>query len=159
MALHDDRAMMAAPMRERFVIVATTFAVIAFVSWPASWDQGRDSFPMSPYPMFARKKTSPLMTLEYAVAINGTGERSYVAPGFVGSAEVLQARALLRGAIARGQESADSFCQGLLGRLGASASHRDVVELRLVRGTHDAVSALRGDKSASVETVVATCYR
>ena len=44
-------------MRERLVIGAATLAVILFVAWPASWKQGRDSFPLSPYPMFARKKT------------------------------------------------------------------------------------------------------
>lgn len=144
-------------MRERLATAVATLAVIAFLAWPASWKKGRDSFPLSPYPMFARKKTSPMMSLEYAVALDAMGERSFVAPSYVGSGEVLQARALISGAIRRGPDSAQQFCRELLGRLRASAAHRDTVELRLVRGRHNAVAYLQSDQSESVEKVVVSC--
>lgn len=144
-------------MRERIFIVAVTLAVIALMSWPSSWKRGRDSFPLSPYPMFARKKTSPMMSLEYAVALSDTGKRFFVEPGLVGSGEVLQARALISGAVRRGQDSAQAFCDALLLRVRASSDLRDTVELRLVRGRHNAVSYLQGDQSESVEKVVVSC--
>ena len=142
-------------MRERLLIIATTIALLALVSWPATWPKGRDSFPLSPYPMFARKKTSPSLTMEYALAFDKAGAKHFVAPSTVGSGEVLQARALIHGAISRGGQAASEFCKQVLERVREEDD--TIVEVRFVRGTHDSVAYLQGDESKSVERTLVTC--
>ena len=142
-------------MRQRLLITGVTLALLALVVWPASWRKGRDSFPLSPYPMFARKKTSPTLTMEYALALDDAGASSFVAPHYIGSSEVLQARALIHGAIARGSGEAKKFCESVLRRVRQDT--KTVVELHLVRGTHDSVAYLQGDKSKSVERILVRC--
>jgi hypothetical protein len=144
-------------VRTRLLIVAITFLVLAFVTWPATWPKGRDSFPLSPYPMFARKKTSPNLTMEYARALDAQGKRSFVAPKYIGSREVLQARALIHGALVRGGRDALLFCEQVLERVRVDRS--EIVELQFVRGTHDSVAYLQGDKSKSVEKALVTCRK
>ncbi len=142
-------------MRQRLFIIAITGAILALAIWPATWPQGQDSFPLSPYPMFARKKTSPTLVMDYALAFDGKGKQSFVAPSYIGSGEVLQARALIHGAISRGGNEASSFCKLVLNRV--REDDKDIVELRFVRGTHDSVAYLQGDQSKSVERNLVTC--
>lgn len=68
--------------------------LVAIVSWPATWPKGRDSFPLSTYPLFASKKTSPSLTMEYALGFDAKGKQFFIAPRYIGSGEVLQARGL-----------------------------------------------------------------
>jgi hypothetical protein len=105
--------------------------------------------------MFARKKTSPTLTMDYALAFDFKGKQSFVAPSYIGSGEVLQARALIHGAITRGGDEAASFCRQVLQRF--RLDHPRVVELRFVRGTHDSVAYLQGDQSKSVERTLVRC--
>ena len=66
-------------IRESRLYAVVVIAVLAFaVSAPVFWERGRDSFPLSSYPMFARPSTSALITMEYAVAITRDGERVVV---------------------------------------------------------------------------------
>ena len=142
-------------MRKQLIVAVVSAALLALVCWPASWGRGEDSFPLSPYPMFARKKTTPTLTLEYAVALDSAGNRSFVAPELIGSGEVLQARALIHGAISGDGQKAQDFCQAVLARVQADRSH--IVQLHLVRGTHDSVAYLRGDTEGGTETVLVRC--
>jgi hypothetical protein len=144
-------------VRQRLLCIAGTLAVLALVTWPATWPKGRDSFPLSPYPMFARKKSSPTLTLEYALAVDDSGAPSYVEPKYIGSGEVLQAMALIHGAIARGNAESASLCTRILARLRSEG--RSVAELRFVRGTHDAVAYLQGDHSQSQERILVRCQK
>lgn len=130
--------------RWRAAIWLATVALVGILVWPASWSKGRDSFPLSPYPMFARRKTSPNLELVYAVAFDGEGKRHYVAPEFVGSSEVLQARAIL--ARAASQRQAPALCREILQRL--LADEREVAELHILRGYHNAVHLLQADEGA-----------
>jgi hypothetical protein len=140
---------------QRLLITGVTLALLALVVWPASWSKGRDSFPLSPYPMFARNKTSPSLTMEYALALDAAGKPGFVAPHYIGSGEVLQARALIHGAIVRGGGEAKKFCEIVLERVRRDS--KSVVELHFVRGTHDSVAYLQGDKSESVERILVRC--
>ncbi len=153
----DSQGWYKAGVRERLLIFAITVAFLALIAWPASWPKGRDSFPLSPYPMFARKKSSPSLTMEYAIALDAEGTPSFVAPHYIGSGEVLQARALIHGAIARGGNSAAEFCKLVLQRLQKDT--KGIQQLQLVRGTHDSVAYLQGDKSKSREKVLVQCQR
>jgi len=93
--------------------------------------------------------------MEYALAFDSKGKQSFVAPSYIGSGEVLQARALIYGAITRGGDEAASFCRLVFQRF--RSDHPSVVELRFVRGTHDSVAYLQGDQSKSVERTLVRC--
>ena len=96
-----------------------------------------------------------MLTIEYAVSINEKGTTSFVAPHYIGSGEVLQARALIHGAIAKGNLYAMKFCRQVFQRVQQDSEN--ISELRLVRGTHNSVAYLQGDKSHSVEKTIVAC--
>jgi hypothetical protein len=101
-----------------------------------------DGFPLSPYPMFAFKRPTKL-SMEYAFGVTSTGERRTLTPRLVGSGEVLQALTVLQRAKAR--RELPQLCATIAGRVAEVARFADVVEIRIVTGTHDAVDFLMRD--------------
>ena len=114
------------------------------------WD---DSFPLSPYAMFAFKRPTSL-TMEYAIGITAAGERRTLTPRLVGSAEVLQALTVLQQAKSRGE--LPLLCLQIAARVADSDRYEDVTEIQIVSGTHDAVDYLVRHV-AGPETVRTTC--
>lgn len=100
------------------------------------WD---DSFPLSPYAMFAFKRPTKL-TMEYAYGVTAAGEKRALTPGIVGSAEVLQALTIFQSAKSRGE--LPQLCATIAGRVAALERYEDVAQIRIVSGTHDAVDYL-----------------
>jgi hypothetical protein len=121
--------------------------------WPLGFAPPRDSFPLSSYPMFARARTSAGLTLDYFVAVAPGGERSFVTPDDVGSAEVLQARSAIIDAVRGGRGARQRLCTAVAARL---ARRRVLGTLRLVRGRHDAIAYLAHGVTGT-EKVLATC--
>ena len=109
---------------------------------PVRRDPRDDGFPLSTYPMFAWKRPTQL-TLDYALGVTATGDRRYLTPRLVGSSEVLQALAVIQRA--RATRSLPALCRAIAARVAADADYRDVVALRIVTGTHDAVDFLVRD--------------
>ena len=100
------------------------------------WD---DSFPLSPYAMFAFKRPTTL-TMEYAFGVTATGERHALTPRLIGSSEVLQALTVI--ARARGANELPQLCTQIAARVADLDDYADVTEIRIVTGTHDAVDYL-----------------
>ncbi len=100
------------------------------------WD---DSFPLSPYAMFAFKRPTKL-TMEYAFGVTATGERHTLTPRIVGSAEVLQALTVI--ARAKSQNELPQLCAQIASRVANLDRYAEVTEIRIVSGTHDAVDYL-----------------
>lgn len=100
------------------------------------WD---DSFPLSPYAMFAFKRPTKL-TMEYAYGVTAAGEKRTLTPRIVGSAEVLQALTIFQSAKSRGE--LPQLCLTIAGRVATLDSYAEVTEIRIVSGTHDAVDYL-----------------
>lgn len=142
-------------MKARILGGLVSVLAVAAVLSPLGRDPARgDSFPLSTYPMFARARTSPVMTLEYLVGIDAAGSRHYIPPRLVANQEVLQARARIRQAVGSG--GAAELCAEVASRLGGDGDLDAVTELRVVRGTHDAVGFLV-DESLGQEQIVARC--
>lgn len=113
--------------------------VLAAVLWPLSWPTGRDSFPLSSYPMFARNRRSAELKAVYAVAVEEGGARHYVPPALVANSEVLQARAVLERA-ARTKAGARALCGEIAARVpGSEVAEGRATEVRIIRGFHDAL--------------------
>ena len=126
---------------ERALAWVVSIAVLGAVLWPLAWPSGRDSFPLSSYPMFARGRRSAELRAVYAVATDGRGERRYVPPALVANREVLQARAVLDRAARGGKQDAAILCGEIAGRIAAGAGaapFASAVEVRIVRARHDA---------------------
>lgn len=135
---------------------AVSVVLLAAVLFPLRFERGRDSFPLSSYPMFARAKTSAAMQLHYFLGLTEAGERRYLRPELVANQEVLQARAVIAHAVRRGPADADQLCRQVADRVAAEDEVADVVELRLVEGRHDAIAFLV-DGDVGSERVVARC--
>lgn len=132
------------------------FAVIAVLAWPLTFGPPRDSFPLSSYPMFARARKTAELRLHYFVAVGPGGERSFVAPRDVASAEVLQAQAVIAHAARGGKSARDQLCAAVARRLGGRPG-RAGGELRLVKGRHDAIAYLTGQDQTGIEKILARC--
>ena len=137
---------------------AITIAVLVAVLYPLSWKEGRDSFPLSSYPMFAHNRRSAELRAVYAVATDAAGERRYVPPELVANREVLQARAVLDRAGKNGGKGARLLCGEIAGRVAASGGgpFAGAVEVQIIRGRHDA-SVYFDTGELGSEKVLARC--
>ena len=114
------------------------------------WD---DSFPLSPYAMFAFKRPTKL-TMDYAYGLTASGEKKTLTPRIVGSAEVLQALTIFRSA--REKNELPALCETIASRVATASRYADVILIRIVSGTHDAVDYLvRGIEGT--EVIRTTC--
>jgi hypothetical protein len=104
-----------------------------------------DGFPLSTYPMFAAPRPRQL-TASYPLGVTADGRRRYLSPALVGSSEVLQAYAIVDRAVAQRGAAIRGLCEAIARRVADSPAHRDVVAIRLVTGTHDAIELLARDR-------------
>lgn len=103
------------------------------------WDDG---FPLSPYAMFAFARPTKL-TMDYPLGITRTGERRYLRPWIVGSGEILQAMRVV--SQARSAKQLPALCETIAARVATHDDYTDVVTIRIVTGTHDAIDFLVRD--------------
>jgi hypothetical protein len=123
----------------RLFAAIISIALIAATVEPVLRQPWEDSFPLSPYAMFAFKRPTKL-TMEYAFGVTSTGERRTLTPRIVGSGEVLQALTVIQRAKANNELPA--LCRTIAGRVADIDRYADVTEIRIVTGTHDAVDYL-----------------
>jgi hypothetical protein len=116
------------------VCVAATLATL----WPAFGNPHDDSFPLSTYPMFTERRGKP--TLYQVVASDGSGTLTRVAPRYLGSSEVLQAKALLDSAARGGARKRRAFCEAVAQRVREHGQLHHWQELSLVRLRFDPIA-------------------
>jgi hypothetical protein len=115
-----------------------------------------DGFPLSTYPMFAAPRPTEL-TMAFAQGIARDGQPRPLSPGDLGTGEVMQAFSTLQRAADAGPEERAALCAAIAGRVGRGAEYRDVVEIRVVRGTYDAVEHIARGAPARREAILARC--
>ncbi len=125
--------------RAAAVVSITLIAATASPVLRKPWD---DSFPLSPYAMFAFSRPTQL-TMEYGLGVTAGGERRYLTPALVGSGEVLQALEVIKRA--KATSTLPALCAAIAARVAADGDYADVVAIRIVTGTHDAVDFLVRD--------------
>ena len=131
-------------IRARVWGLAVSAVILGLTIWPVSWPTGRDSFPLSSYPMFARREVNPTVHLHYAVGFDGGGGRHVIGPEYVANSEVLQARAALSRAVTN-KAKTDALCRSIAERVASDDDFDSVIEVRIITGRHDAVAYLRGE--------------
>lgn len=130
-----------------------SIVVVLVVASPILREPWDDGFPLSPYAMFAFSRPTKL-TMDYGLGETADGKRVYLTPRLVGSGEVLQALNVI--ARARQARQLPELCKAIAARVAPLASYKDVVAIRIVTGTHDAVDFLVRDKIGP-ETERARC--
>jgi hypothetical protein len=129
----------------RSTAAALSLALLAATLWPVLGDPRDDGFPLSTYPMFASKRPT-LQTYRYALGETAGGARRTLSPILVGTAEVLQAIRVIDRAVAGGRAESMKLCEAIAMRAAADDEFDDIVAVRLVTGTHDAVEYLARDR-------------
>lgn len=126
--------------RERLVQwlgVAVGVAAAAAVLSPLVSMQD-DSFPLSSYPMFARPRGQPTLYAVVARAADGSERR--LAPSWLGSSEVLQAKVLIQRSVERGPEATRALCRSVAERIAAAPGTSDLRSVEIVRRRYDPVA-------------------
>jgi hypothetical protein len=139
---------------------AALAALLAAMTWPVTWERGRDSFPLSPYPMFSRPLPTAEMTITYALGVETDatgGARHHLSPPLVGSSEVLQAGSILSRTVSRGPRAIRALCTQIAERVVRRGELGSVAEIRIVTGTYDAVAYLTGEDRSGREQIRGRC--
>ena len=129
-------------MRVYAALVSVT--LVAATLWPLALDPIEDSFPLSTYPMFAWKRPTQ-QTYRYALGETAQRERRTLRPALVGTGEVLRAIRVFDRAMSRGRAEVVKLCDAIAARVARDETFADVVAVRIVTGTHDAVEYLARD--------------
>ena len=139
--------------RARVAAAVVSLALIGATLEPLVRDPYDDGFPLSTYPMFATKRPT-VQTFKYALGLTRDGRRRTLTPSLVGSSEVLQALRVIEGAVSRGRGETTSLCNAIAARVATDDDFADVVMIRIVTGTHDAVEYLARDKIGTESELV-----
>jgi hypothetical protein len=131
--------------RARVAAAVVSLALIGATLEPLVRDPYDDGFPLSTYPMFASRRPT-VLTLHYALGEGRGGERRILAPILVGTGEVLQAIRVIDRAVAGGRAEVARLCSAIAARVAADPDWADVVAIRIVTGTHDALDYLSRDR-------------
>ena len=91
--------------------------------------------------MFGEPRPTTL-TMSYALGVTATGARRTLSPELAGTGEVLQAYALFERAVHGPRADLQRLCGDIAARVASDPAYRDVVVVRIVTGTHDAVDYL-----------------
>jgi hypothetical protein len=137
------------------ICYAITALVVAAVLTPLSYSKTKDSFPLSSFPMFARRQPSPTLVQLFLIA-EGDDFRRSISPELVGSDEVLQAQATIRNAVRRGPRARSALCDEVAARVAREPSMDRARAVRLVKGRYNAIEVLSG-RETGVERVLLSC--
>ena len=117
-----------------------SIALIGATLSPLSREPHEDGYPLSTYPMFAWKRPTQ-MTMSYPVGDTPSGRR-YLTPWIIGSAEVLQARAIVERAVRIGGKDLTALCERIAKNVARVPEYRDVTRIRILTGTHESIAFL-----------------
>ena len=129
----------------RTAAAVVSIALIAATLSPLVRDPNDDGYPLSTYPMFSWKRPTKL-TMSYAIGETAAGERRYLVPFVVGSAEVLQARAIVERAVRAGRVEVAALCRRVATAVARMPRFADVTRIRVLTGSHDALEFLVHDR-------------
>jgi hypothetical protein len=143
--------------RERLRAYLFSTVMIVAVGAPAFRSPDEDSYPLSTYPMFSRRR-GRINTVMSALAIAGQRETK-IPPEYVANAETMQAFRTLTTAVAAGGDAAQALCQTIAGRLpGAKDPALARAErVELVSESVDAIDYLAGRAKPEQRRVHARC--
>src|SRR5262245_26325428 len=112
--------------------------VVALVAAPGFRDPvAGDDYPLSTYPMFARPRGKPWLSIAEGVDADGNAVR--LEPALIANDELMQAVATVERAVDGGPRALAPFCAGIAARIAARPDYARVVRVRIVRARFDPV--------------------
>jgi hypothetical protein len=118
-------------------VLAYGFGVglVALVAAKGFDDPDDDSYPLSTYPMFARARGKPWLSI--AEGVDASGQAVRLAPATVANDEVMQAAASVRRAVAAGPVASAELCRSIAERVAQDAAYASVRDVRIVSARFD----------------------
>jgi hypothetical protein len=113
--------------------VLLSLLVVGATLWPLAWEPGRDSFPLSPYPMFSDIRER--QWLDVIVGFDAAGNEHKIPSERVASFEVMQTAQTIRLAVRR--RRAKQLCEQVAERVAADAELEHIVTLEVQRRQFD----------------------
>jgi len=133
--------------------VAFLVLLAAVVLWPAFQSDPADGFPISSYPMFARR-SGTVVHLATAVGLDAEGGVHRLGPHAIsGGDEVVLAAEQVRRAVEEGAESSDALCAEIADRVDDD----DLVAVEVRTEVRDAVADVDADRDPIDVVVHARC--
>ena len=133
--------------------VALLAILAAVVLWPAFQREPADGFPISSYPMFA-KRSGTVVRLPTAVGLGAGGDVHRLGSHVIsGGDEVVLAAEQARLAVEEGTESSEAFCREVARRVHDD----DIVRVEVRTEVRDAVADVRADDEPIDVVVHARC--
>ncbi len=125
----------------------------AVILWPAVQPDPSDGFPVSTYPMFARR-SGTVVRLATAVGLDASGDVHRLGPGTIsGGDEVILAAEQVRLAVAEGAASVAALCR----EIAARVDDADLVTVEVRTERRDAVADVKARHDAIDVDVHARC--
>jgi hypothetical protein len=129
--------------------------VVIAAALPAFHSAQRDSFPLSTYPMFARKIDKP--ELSFIERLDDRRRAHRLDPELVASDEVMQSYRTIKRAVRQGPEASEALCRSIARRLAKQEQGKREVRLRIVRARFDPVAYFVSDAEPEEREVIASC--
>lgn len=129
--------------------------VVIAAALPAFRPAQHDSFPLSTYPMFARKIDKP--QLSFVERIDERRGAHRLDPELVASDEVMQSYRTIKRAVRQGPEAAEALCRTIARRVAKHEQGKREVRLRIVRARFDPVAYFVSDAEPEEREVIASC--
>jgi hypothetical protein len=134
----------AVPWRVRWWVRTVTVLVVASVIVPLTWPPGRDSFPLTPYPMFSTIRDDTRVVLVVAAAEGSTG--TVVLPTeATGHRQLTQAARTLADAVRAGGDRPHRLCTEVADWI-LRTDREDVYEVRILTVAHDGIDYFLHDQ-------------
>jgi hypothetical protein len=132
-------------------------ALALVVVSPALATPPKDGFPLSTYPMFSTNK-DPKTSIDQAVAVTAGRGVTVLGPGFVGTDEVLQARATIARAVRGGPPASKALCEAIASRVARDDALAEAIQVEIRNVTHDSIAYFAaGAREPSSVRVHARC--
>ena len=139
----------------RVLAYTVSVAFVIAVLLPVLGDPRSDSFPFSTYPMFSGLRDS-ISSIDHVVGVAGDGSRTALPPESVANDEVLQALAIIRGAVRQGPEATERLCQQAA--LWVYESRWENIEtVEVLTDRFDSLAYFDGDKTPISSELHARC--
>ena len=126
---------------------------VAVLLWPAVDPSPSDGFPVSTYPMFARR-SGPVVRLATVVGLDAAGEVHRLSPEAISDTdEVVLAAEQVRLAVREGRASVTALCH----EVAARVDDPDLRTIEVRTEVRDAVADVRASEAATDVHVHARC--
>jgi hypothetical protein len=143
--------------RRRAWAYLVSVTLVGAVLWPLQQNDPKDSFPLSTYPMFSRKRPTEL-SIDHVLAVAGSRQEA-IPPKLVASGEVLQAKTTISQKLRRGRRGAEELCRMVAERVADEGDYGWAEHIEVRSDRYLVLGYFSGAKKPIWSRVHARCDR